>query len=396
MKTDATMPNASAIHAAQADTFLDVVGWVFFTVLRFLASLRLTVALFGMAIFIVFTGTLAQTSMDIWQVTAEYFRTPVARIPLQIFCQPVFGLGGLTLPGSIYFPGGWAIGTMLAINLLAAHTVRFKIQASGSRLVAGICTLAVGCVLTWLVIASGFNKVGTEGSTLVGWDNLWILIKLGLVVFWFAVVVRFVRLPSGHLAERWLLVTIIAGLTGLLAWLFLDESATLGDSSMRILWQLIKGSMAGLVMLAGCVLIFKKRAGIVLIHGGIGLMMLSELLTGTYAVEGNMMIREGATGNYSYDIREMELAVVDSSPADEDRVSVIPESLLTGGEAIESDQLPFDIEVVEFFDNAVIMKLAAGETSPATAGAGLFYKAIPQRLAAGTDTGGGRRSNSFD
>ena len=39
-----------------------------------LASLKLTVVLFLMAIFIVFAGTLAQTEKDIWQVVHDYFR----------------------------------------------------------------------------------------------------------------------------------------------------------------------------------------------------------------------------------------------------------------------------------------------------------------------------------
>ncbi len=47
-------------------------SWV--RILRPLASLRLTVALFVMAIFIVFAGTLAQTEKDIWQVVHDYFR----------------------------------------------------------------------------------------------------------------------------------------------------------------------------------------------------------------------------------------------------------------------------------------------------------------------------------
>ena len=39
-----------------------------------LASLKLTVVLFVMSIFIVLAGTLAQTEKDIWQVMHDYFR----------------------------------------------------------------------------------------------------------------------------------------------------------------------------------------------------------------------------------------------------------------------------------------------------------------------------------
>ena len=44
-------------------------------VLRPLASLKLTVALFAAAIFLVFVGTLAQTSADVWTVVSGYFRS---------------------------------------------------------------------------------------------------------------------------------------------------------------------------------------------------------------------------------------------------------------------------------------------------------------------------------
>ena len=47
-----------------------------------LASLRLTVALFAMAIFLIFAGTMAQVDKDIWEVMDQYFRTWLAWIPL--------------------------------------------------------------------------------------------------------------------------------------------------------------------------------------------------------------------------------------------------------------------------------------------------------------------------
>ncbi len=93
----------------------------------------------------------------------------------------------------------------------------------------------------------------------------------------------------------------------------MGDRAALGDSSMRILWQLIKGGLAGLVLLAGCWLVFRKRAGIVLLHGGIRLVMANELVVYGLHDEGQMQIVEGQTINYAYDIRTIELAVVDPS-----------------------------------------------------------------------------------
>ena len=79
---------------------------------------------------------------------------------------------------------------------------------------------------------------------------------------------------------------------------------------MRILWQLAKGGGAALVLLWGCYLLFNKRAGIVLLHAGIGLLLANELVVDLFVNEGNMAITEGETTNYSYDIREAELAFI--------------------------------------------------------------------------------------
>ena len=62
----------------------------------------------------------------------------------------------------IWFPKGWTIGVLMAINLVAAHLVRFKVQAKGQRLWWGWGVIALGAALTWLVIASGNNKDGEQ------------------------------------------------------------------------------------------------------------------------------------------------------------------------------------------------------------------------------------------
>jgi hypothetical protein len=96
-----------------------------------LASLRLTVFLFVLAMFLVFSGTLAMRDYGLWVTLSSYFRCWWAWIPLQTFVP--FGQVFLGLPqtlrvsGAIPFPGGWLIGAALLINLLAAHIVRFKI-----------------------------------------------------------------------------------------------------------------------------------------------------------------------------------------------------------------------------------------------------------------------------
>ena len=71
------------------------------TVLKPIASLKLTVVLFAMAIFIVFAGTVAQVDRGIWTVVDQYFRCYVAWIELGIFF-----LCCIDVHGGLYFPRG--------------------------------------------------------------------------------------------------------------------------------------------------------------------------------------------------------------------------------------------------------------------------------------------------
>ena len=79
-----------------------------------LASLKLTVALFGLAIFLVFAGTLAQASHDVWWVLHNYFRSPVAWIDFQVFFPPAWFPSWQRIRGGFYFPGGFTIGGLMA------------------------------------------------------------------------------------------------------------------------------------------------------------------------------------------------------------------------------------------------------------------------------------------
>ena len=173
-------------------------------------------------------------------------------------------------------------------------------------------------------------------------------------------------------------------------WLFTHPAARLDDSGLRILWQLAKGLAAGAVLLVGCMMVFRKRAGVVLLHGGVALMMCSELLTGLTANEGQMTIDEGATSNYSQDIRSTELALIDHSANDQDRVTVVPESLLVknvgSADRIEHPNLPFTIRVHRWLANSKLRDLVAKENSPATDGAGTHFAVDELRQETGIES----------
>ena len=66
------------------------------------------------------------------------------------------------------------VGLMMMLNLLAAHLWRFKVQASGTRLLAGLGMTSLGVLITFLVIASGHNSQGLQGVPFFSWGQMWI------------------------------------------------------------------------------------------------------------------------------------------------------------------------------------------------------------------------------
>ena len=272
-------------------------------ILKPLASLKLTIVLFALAIFIILAGTVAQIDMDVWQVVHHYFRAFFTWIPLRIFFPRVSSNGTpLYVPGGFPFPGLWTVGAVACVNLLAAHILRFKAQAKGLRLVSGLVVIAVGAGLTTWVIAG----VGT-----VPWAALWVAIKLAVAALLGGAIYRLVTMDWTRRLEAGFLVVGTIILAALLTWLLVASDFVPGDSSMRILWRLVQGALAGGVLLAGCILAFRKRAGIVLLHAGVILMMVNELFVGlqnegyfiTGAAEAEMQLRVGDVHDYVEDIR---------------------------------------------------------------------------------------------
>lgn len=202
------------------------------------ASLRLTVALFAMAMVLIFVGTLAQVQMGVWQAVDAYFRSPVAWINLQLFVPAAAGQAPAI---SIPFPGGLTIGVLMVANLLAAHALRFKAN--------------------------------------------------------------------------------------------------------------------------------RRKIGVLVLHAGIIVLLAGEFATGMFADEGMMSIDVGGSSQYVEDIRSTEIAVVDPSPADHDKVVAIPDSLLDPGKTITHEALPFNIEVIEWMPNARLLK--ANGATPADRGVGI-------------------------
>ena len=105
-----------------------------------LTSLRLTVVLLCAGLLLVFVGTLAQVHEGLYQAQTRYFKS-------WFVWQPTIG----DHPWPILLPGGYLLGTLLIVNLLAAHATRFKFtkRKIGIFLIhAGVVCLLLGQLLT--------------------------------------------------------------------------------------------------------------------------------------------------------------------------------------------------------------------------------------------------------
>jgi hypothetical protein len=205
--------------------------------LRFFASLRLTVVCLALGMLLVFLGTLAQVHLGIHAVQAQYFQS------LLIFWSP---------PGASWkipiLPGGYVLGTVLLVNLVAAHATRFQFS--------------------------------------------------------------------------------------------------------------------------------RKKIGIILLHFGVILLLIGQLLTGLFARETQMRIDEGQTLGYSEAPRETELALIDVSDPNFDQVVAIPEKVLSRQGTIQNPTLPFTLRIQRFLLNSQIVKRSeetSALASPATTGFGTRF-----------------------
>ena len=207
---------------------------------------------------------------------------------------PVFFPRAWPIPNlKLPFPGGFLIGTLLVINLLVVHSASFKILAKGGRRVAGLVFLLLG-----------------------------VLVTLGVIFGWGTASV----------------------------------AATESDAFWRVFLRLGRGSLAAIVLYIACVLLYRQRAGMVLLHAGILFLMLGEFMTALYAVESRMTIKEGETVNYIDNTQELELSFTETSNPDFDMVSVIPQRALKDGALVKPGDLPIDIKVNRFMVNSTYPK----------------------------------------
>ena len=123
--------------------------------LALIASLKLTVLLFVLSMILIFVGTVAQKDIGNWEVVNTYFRSLWLMMPI--------GIAGIKIP----FVGGYTIGGLMVINLIAAHIVRFKFSAKRIGIILthiGLVMLILGEVLTGLFAVEWQMRIN-EGQT---------------------------------------------------------------------------------------------------------------------------------------------------------------------------------------------------------------------------------------
>ncbi|MCM8532352.1 MAG: cytochrome c biogenesis protein ResB [Lentisphaeraceae bacterium] len=279
-------------------------------IIKSFASLKLTVFLLSVSLILVFVGTLAQTSAGIWEVVDTYFRCAFSRVDVSIFVpgEPGEKLARL----HFFFPGGFIIGGCLLVNLLSAHSLKFRINAQGTRRVAGFIITALGLFLIYYIVKQGIEKED---------------------------------IPSAYV-----------------------------DSYKRVLYRLLSGLGSTTVLLVGCWLLFKKRAGIVILHFGIILLLVAELVTAFYATEGTMTIAEGDSVSFVDVSREFELAISEPGLLGKSEKSItIPEFYFDKvGEWQTLDGVPMQFKVLKWFPNADVKGRSTNDES--FSGLGKEYK----------------------
>jgi hypothetical protein len=184
--------------------------------LKPLASLKLTIVCLACAMILIFFGTLDQVQIGVYEAQLRYFKSFFLYFPL---------------PGSQvkipWFPGGYTLGGILLVNLVAAHVSRFK--------------------LSW------------------------------------------------------------------------------------------------------------KKAGILILHSGLILLLVGQLLTSVFEVESQVQLDQGQTKNYSESPYFDELAIIDRSGANADEVISVPTVKLAKGRTMALPMDGLTLQVNDFYENAALV-----------------------------------------
>lgn len=143
------------------------------TVINILTSLKLTVVTLCLSLVLVFVGTMAQDPLGLYIAQERFFHSlfvdgAAMKAGLEKTLQmvgvyvsaPTTGADVLSATRIPVFPGGYLLGGLLLVNLIAAHIKRFKFTKARS----GIFLTHVGLIL--LLVGQLFTDVFSTESTM--------------------------------------------------------------------------------------------------------------------------------------------------------------------------------------------------------------------------------------
>ena len=100
----------------------------------------------------------------------------------------------------------------------------------------------------------------------------------------------------------------------------------------------------------------RARLGVIITHLGALLLLFGGFLTAMFSYEGSMVIREGQSANTISDYHKTELAVIDTSPTDHDRVTAFAPGWLKPARLLTDTALPFRMEILKYCRNCQMVR----------------------------------------
>ncbi len=389
MSNDKTNPSTAS---ASRRTNSSAGNSFFYKLLLTLGSLKITVFLLSLALIVVLIATLQQSRRDIYSVKQQHFRSPIVFIEFQEMLTPAWFPELQEVGGGFLMPSGALILTLMLVNLFCAHATRFRIQARGKRLLLGSLFLLAGVGMTLLVIMNGNSRGEFQDEPLIAWSTQWNLLQVLLGAAALAGLAGTYFLESSVRRTFSFITGLVLG--GLLAFLlFQGSSAFIGNDAMRVVWRLVQGSVAAIVLYIGALMVFRRKAGIVVIHAGLLLLMIGELYTTYSAAEQRLFFYEGDTTQHTVDVNAVEVAFL-SETNEEQRQDVItiPASRLGTDGIVDVEGSPFRLEIINYYPNTQLFSVKPGDpTVPGAVGLARFVSAQQKTEVTGV---GGSEVNS--
>lgn len=125
-------------------------------VFKFFSSLKLTVVTLAMSLVLVFVGTLAQVKMGLYMAQEKYFSSMFV----------MWGPEGANWQIPVW-AGGYLLGAILLLNLIAAHITRFKFTKKKIGIFvihAGLVVMFIGQFATQMLQVESFMSI-KNGAT---------------------------------------------------------------------------------------------------------------------------------------------------------------------------------------------------------------------------------------